>query len=134
MRRYPIETNLLNIDLTAMIDVIFILLIFWLTVARLQADPDPRVETPRADAAAARSIPAKLLTINMLAGGNRLSVLGQEMDAAALLQRLAAEPLPEHVLIRAPAEIDCRRLTRLTASLRGAGIERIGLAVRQVGA
>ncbi|MHC4610142.1 MAG: ExbD/TolR family protein, partial [Planctomycetota bacterium] len=71
----------LSIDLTAMIDVIFILLIFWMTVTRLaEVRERPPVQTPVAGALPTVDVSRELLTVNLLADGRTVLVDDRRMD------------------------------------------------------
>jgi len=122
--------HLETIDMTAMIDVIFILLIFWMTVTHMtQAPTGPAIDTPLADGQIAEKPPPQLLTLSLL--DDRTVMLDQRtVPIDSLGQTLSAAPLPKHVLLRAAADTDCRTLTRLVSLLRETGIAKIGLAVR----
>ena len=119
-----------TIDMTAMIDVIFILLIFWMTVTRLVQTPTgPAIDTPLADGQMAEKPPLELITLSLL--DDRTVMLDDRtVPIHSIGQTLAAGPLPKHVLLRAAADTDCRSLTRLASLLRDIGITKVGLAVR----
>ncbi|MFQ5490098.1 MAG: ExbD/TolR family protein [Phycisphaerae bacterium] len=118
------------IDMTAMIDVIFILLIFWMTVTRLVQSPDgPAIDTPLADGRIAAQPPPQLMTVSLL-DDRVVMVDGRRMPIDSLGDVLAAGPLPKHVLLRAASDTDCRTVTRLADLLRRAGVPKVGLAVR----
>lgn len=122
--------HLETIDMTAMIDVIFILLIFWMTVTRLVQTPTgPAIDTPLADGQIAEKPPPQLLTLSLL-DDRTIMLDDQTVPIDSLTEILTASPLPKHVLLRAAADTDCRNLTRLISLLRESGIDKVGLAVR----
>ena len=119
-----------SIDLTAMIDVIFLLLIFWMTVVRLASAPDAEVlHTPFGDETVAVDIPRDVLSITWI-GGDELRVQGRRLNLASLIEIIGRGELPEHVLVRANADADAQALVSVLSALRTTGIGTVGLAVR----
>ena len=132
MHSVDAQTDLVAIDLTPMIDVIFILVIFWMTVTQLSdSSSQPPLEIPSAGDNPTAATPAKLMTVNLLEDGSAVLVGEERTDLDGLAALLEASPPPEHVLVRADARANCLDLARLTQVLRDAGIERIGLAARE---
>ena len=132
MRWNQAEFDPLNLDLTAMIDVIFILLIFWMAVTRLaEARGDPAIDTPHAGDAQATDLPRELLTINLLADGRTVMVDDRHLQVDELVAEWDRAPLAKHVLIRAAADADCADVARLGGKLHDLGLARIGLATRK---
>ncbi len=124
--------QLLRIDLTAMIDVIFLLLIFWMTVARLAgAGEAASLDTPVTDTAQPIEIPTDVLVIELTADSDYLAVGGRLIEPQRLLDTLAAGPQPTHVLLRAEASVDAADVLALLGALRQVGVEGVGLAVRR---
>ncbi len=122
-----------RIDLTAMIDVIFLLLIFWMTVVRLTSTPEASdLETPISDAAGLADIPRQVLTINLV-GNDDLVVAGQRFTGDRLAEAIGRGELPRHVLIRADASMDATAVVGLLSSLRKTGIVAVGVAVHPAG-
>ncbi|RJP36381.1 MAG: biopolymer transporter ExbD [Phycisphaerales bacterium] len=121
-----------RVDLTAMIDAIFILLIFWMTVARLAAGPDAvPLETPTADGTPAVDIPRDVLTIHLVDGDPGIIVAGVPMTVESLVERIGAGPLPQRVVIRASSAEEAARVQAALSALRLAGIQSVGVAVRE---
>ena len=132
MARVEADPDPPSIDLTAMIDVIFILLIFWMTVTRLAETQRPLdAETPLAGALPTSEVSRELLTVNLLSDGRTVMVDDRRMSVDELVDLLGWAPRPEHLLVRAAARTDCAHLAHLAAVLSGAGLERIGLAARE---
>ena len=124
--------QLLRIDLTAMIDVIFLLLIFWMTVAQLAgAGEATALDTPVTDAPQPIEIPPDVLVIELAADSQNVVVGGRLIEQQQLLDALSMGPRPKHVLLRAQASVDAADVQTLLGALRQAGIERVGLAVRR---
>ena len=130
MERPP--DQLLRIDLTAMIDVIFLLLIFWMTVAQLAgAGEATSLDTPVTDASLPIEIPPDVLVIELTADSDNFLVGGRLIEPQRLVDTLAVGPRPQHVLLRAEASVDAAAAQTLLGALRQAGVERVGLAVRR---
>lgn len=121
------------IDLTAMIDVIFLLLIFWMTVARITGEPDPAaVDVPRTDSARVVDLPMELLTVELARGANDLLVGTERMSLEGLVKSLERGPMPRHVMVRAKADEEANAVQTVLAALATAGIKQVGLAVRGI--
>ncbi|MCP4250310.1 MAG: hypothetical protein GY778_24975 [bacterium] len=132
MRWNRTEFDPLSLDLTAMIDVIFILLIFWMAVTRLaEARGDPAVDTPHAERGQATDLPRELLTVTLLADGRTVIVDDRRLYVDDLIAEWDQTPLAKHVLIRAAADADCADVARLGGKLHDLGFARIGLAARK---
>lgn len=119
-------------DMTPMIDVIFLLLIFWMTVARLSAEtPAADLETPVAEEGQAADIPRDTLTVD-IRGTDDLRVAGRRLTRDQLAETIGRGPLPRQVVVRADAGIDAAEVQQLFSALRQCGVSAVGLAVREV--
>ena len=133
MRLRPTASGPLSLDMTSMIDVIFLLLIFWMTVARLAgegAGDDRNIDTPVADAEHAIDIPRDVLTIEWAEASEPLLIAGRPVAVDALMTALGSGPQPEHVVLRAARTLEATAVQSLLADLQRLGIERVGLAFR----
>ncbi len=131
MRSTTIEQYEPSMDLTPMIDVIFIMVIFWMAVANF-ADPadQPDIATPFVTNPESASHEPDLLVVNLLADG---MVIVRDHDPRPLSQlgdMLQWAGVPEHILLRADVQLDCTILQQATAVLRSAGANRIAIAAR----
>lgn len=132
MKRILPEPGLLTLDLTAMIDVIFLLLIFWMMFTSLQARPvDRRIVTPVSDIPAG-SAPGELCTIELQAEGDVVMIAGEAVAIAELAGAVSARG-PAGVLVRAAGEADSVRVRGVLGALRLAGVQQVGLAIREPG-
>lgn len=123
---------LLRIDLTAMIDVIFLLLIFWMMVARLSSEPPVSVEAPISHSDAIQRPGPQVWTVEVPDDAtDRVRAAGRWMPVEELRATLASAPLPPAVLVRADARADAVRVQSVLSAIAQAGIERVGLAVRE---
>jgi biopolymer transport protein ExbD len=131
MRNRPIA-GLLHIDLTAMIDVIFLLLIFWMMVARLSDEAHARVEEPVSDSAALERSAPQIWTVEIPDDATgRVWAAGRWVEVGELGALLADPGGAPAVLIRADARVDAARVQSVLSALAEAGARRVGLAVRE---
>lgn len=131
MRRFPFHPDALSLDLTAMIDVIFLLLIFWMTVARLSGAAETEmVETPLSDAPIRQDVSKKVWTVTLTKAGDAVFIEEQRFALTEMRDLLSGGPPPEAVLLRADANTEAQRVQHVLSIFREAGISRVGLAVR----
>lgn len=120
--RRPRETVL------PMINVSFLLLIFFLMMAQIEATPPFAVTPPETAEAAAPAAPERVLWVSAEAALAHDGLTGE-----AALAALAEGP-PGPVLIRADSALDAASLARLLAALGERGITDISLAASEGGA
>lgn len=106
-------------NLTPMIDVIFLLLVFFMLAARFGAEDRLPLETASAAGGAAYSGPPRLIDV----GADGLRLNGQAVSAAELAARLS--PLvtgaTDAILLRADEGAPLQALVQLMDDLRAAG-------------
>lgn len=131
MRNRPVASPL-QLDLTAMVDVIFLLLIFWMMVARLSDETQSRVDQPVSDSAAlAQSLP-HTWTVEIPDDATGLVWAADRwVDVDELGALLADEAGSPVVLVRADARVDVARVQSVLSVIAEAGVARVGLAVRE---
>ncbi|WP_230374313.1 ExbD/TolR family protein [Pontivivens ytuae] len=98
-----------------MINVVFLLLIFFLMTAQIAPPPPLEVELPSSDSDEAAEGPA---TLYLAADG---TLAFREARGDAVFATLAAEP-PETLLIRADAAVPAARIAELLPRLAAVGI------------
>lgn len=98
-----------------MINVVFLLLIFFLMTAQIAPPPPLEVELPTSESDEAAEGPA---TLYLAADG---TLAFREARGDAVFAALAAEP-PETLLIRADAAVPAARLAELLPRLAAVGI------------
>ncbi len=131
MRHRPVAIPL-QLDLTAMIDVIFLLLIFWMVVARLSDAAQSHVDEPVSDSAAMERFVPRTWTVEIpddATGLVRVADRWVEVDQLGAL--LADQPGSPAVLVRADARVDATRVQSVLSVIAKAGVARVGLAVRE---
>jgi biopolymer transport protein ExbD len=124
------------IDMTPMIDVVFLLVIFWLVVTSIASPTADRTVLPPASERAARSLLAPRVTIHVRPGEGavyRLRSATYDLDALADRLALLAADAPfsrRPVLIRADGGADCRAVSALLGVLGRLGVQRVDFAAR----
>jgi len=129
----------LPLDMTPMIDIVFQLLIFFLTTTQLARTAREVLALPAESGSEEARSGSGAITVNLLADGSVL--LGDRaMPLADLSAALAARRLDrpgdfdEAVLIRADREAPAAALNTVVRSLRSAGAAGLRLAVDPAGA
>lgn len=121
----------IGISLTSLIDVIFLLLIFFM-VATTLIDPSRRldVQLPEAKSASAET-KSSPVTIEMNHGGE-VALNGQAVDLNVLEGRLKAlgQEGRKTAIVRADKRLDYGRVVRVLGFCRAAGFQDIGIAVK----
>jgi biopolymer transport protein ExbD len=110
-----------------LINIVFLLLIFFMIAGALSTRPPFDLQPPRAEAAP--STPAPATAGIAIAGDGRIAFRGEEIPLEALAERArdwsenrdADQPLT----LRADGGADSERLLAVMAALKEAGIERI---------
>ena len=121
-----------GVDLTAMIDVILLLVIFWMVVTTgAQASIDPAVEAPTAEAADRLVLSAETVVLTLRADTEDVLLAGRVYSVEALATALADRPRPSRVLLRADGATPARRSGAVLSALRSAGITQIAIATRR---
>ncbi len=140
-RRDPSErSNVPAIDLTAMIDVVFLLIIFFLTTSSMVEQARTALELARQQGEELPIPPVPPLLINITAGGSFV-VENQDFTIESLLIRVAQEQAesqrrgqPLEITVRADRRAAMEPLNRLAASLAERGIRSWRLATQLPGA
>ncbi|MES0874357.1 ExbD/TolR family protein [Sinimarinibacterium thermocellulolyticum] len=117
-----------NIDLTPMLDVVFIMLIFFIVTATFVKESGIEVNRPEADTATKQERANILIAIdrNGEIWINRRRV---EVDALrANIERLHAENPQGTVVIQADQEAQTKRLVAVMDAARAAGVYEISIA------
>ena len=131
------RTSGLGFDMTPMVDVVFQLIIFFMTVSQqseLEATP---LELPKLRGALDQA--PKNLTVNLTVD-DRILVAGEPIDPGrfdALIGREVAavggQPVMIQVLFRVDRRSDCGLLNRLLGRLKAAGVTHARMAVEAPG-
>ena len=119
-----------SLDMTPLIDVVFLLLIFFMLTASFTQAQRLKVELPKAEHGEAVKDPAKDWVIEIDAQGN-YALNGEALAGDQLTLRL--RELPERtddtvILIRADAKTEHQAVVQALDAARAAGLLHIGLA------
>lgn len=118
----------LLLDMTPMIDIVFLLLIFFLTTAQLARESRAELDLPNERGEQRDEVERAGLIINVLADGSIMQgdriVTIPELEAIALTQVVSARDekgRPVRPLIRADRNAPAERLNQIFMALRRAG-------------
>ncbi len=126
--------NVMGVDMTPMIDVVFNLLIFFMTVSQVSRANREQLELPKLRGSEDQQ--ASTLTINVTREG-QIIVSGKEMTAASLATMVVAELGRRGedagrltVVVRGDERGDCRTVNRVVGTLARLGVNRVRVAVQ----
>ncbi|MFQ5654924.1 MAG: ExbD/TolR family protein [Planctomycetota bacterium] len=121
----PREEQGFSLELTPMIDVVFLLIIFFLVATTFhQLEREMAVKVPESDTGRSGQGEAEPIVINILKDG-RLVVAGETMTLErlqALLVRRAAEVTEPRALIRADGELPFQRIVDVASACQRAAV------------
>ena len=113
-------------SIVPMINVVFLLLVFFMMTAQL-APPDPfEIDRPVAEGGAASGGPGAVLHVDSSGMLDFGGLRGAEAIAAIAARTRDAGPLT----LRADARVPAARLAAILSQLAGAGVPRVALIVR----
>ena len=119
------------LDITPLIDVVFLLLIFFLLTATFVTNPSIPVNLPKASAKVTRRV-RKDLVVTVRSTGE-IEFEGKVMDIPELqmrLRKVVKERKNVKLLIRADTQAVVGRMVDVMSLARDLGIDRFGLATR----
>jgi biopolymer transport protein ExbD len=123
-----------NIDITPMIDVVFLLLIFFITVSQISKAQNDPVQLPKLSGTADQQ--PTTLTINIREGGELVvdgTVFTESALVGVIIRSLAAvdeDPTRVRVVIRADQRALSGAVNRVVTALGRMNITRIRMAVQ----
>lgn len=122
-----------SLDITPLIDVVFLLLIFIMLSSSFVLQPGIRVELPEAQAAEAESL--RPIVIRVPRGENAPCYVGDRMvelsDLPAYLDRLHQESGRDAVVVACDRRANVDRFVRVIDIAKGAGFNKIDIATRK---
>jgi len=124
-----------GIDLTAMIDVIFLLIIFWMVLTSF-APTQPRRQIELPSAAVTRATGAgRPIMIDVVAEPIRpIYFLARRWEPAELAEHLASQPLTgRNVVLRVDRRADARLVSRLTRICYDGGADLVEFSLHAAG-
>ena len=116
------------IDITPMLDIVFIMLIFFVVTASFVKESGIEVDRPEAETAETRARVTMLIAID---ADNRIWINRRRVDSAAvrpLVERLHAENPKGGAVIQADAAAQTGVLVDVMDQLRLAGVENVAIA------
>jgi biopolymer transport protein ExbD len=118
-----------SFQMAPMIDMVFLLLVFFMTVSTLAKEARPELELAYSETATVPEAaePRAILTLVEDEGGVRFYWYNRPVDADELAS-LLAENAGREVLIRAPGELPWESLKQALTPLRGSGVSDATLA------
>ena len=118
------------IDLTPMLDVVFIMLIFFIVTATFIKEPG--IEVNRPDVLTARTKPAKILVA--ISEDNKIWVDKNEVDLSLVedqIELLRAENPKSAVIIQADGKSNIKTLNEVAQAARRLGVEDVSIAAKK---
>ena len=135
MRRSPIQAaaeEQSEIDMTPMLDVVFIMLIFFIVTANFVKEPGLEVSRPEAETAELQDNAGILIAIgqsgDVYMDGRRIDV--RQVKANVL--KLRAERPDAAVVIRADQKATADVITQVMDGIRAAGVRDVSLAADKI--
>ena len=130
-RRAKIEKALTSMDFAPLIDVVFLLLIFFMLTSSYIFQPGIRVNLPRAITSEALSEKNIVITIT---AENMTYVDGKLVTISELSSRLKdVSDLRRSILIKADEKASLGRVVKIWDICRQSGISRVNIATSQTG-
>ena len=120
-----------SLDISPLLDVVFLLLIFFLVTTTFMPDASMDLELPESTTATQSEIAATVVTVGEDGGvqidGDSVSMQELERTIAALLPEER-----EKITVRADARVDYGVLVRIIDALRNAGVDALSLPMDTV--
>lgn len=133
LRRRPRESEDIGIDLTPMLDIVFIMLIFFIVTTSYVKDSGIAVATPSANSASPQSNANIFVAIS---ASGEIWVDRKPVDLRLLrgtIARLHADKPEGAVVIQSDAAATTRRLVEVMDQVRLAGVEKIAIGATRPG-
>jgi len=119
------------IDLTPMLDVVFILLIFFIVTASFITDAG--IEVDRPEAVSAQQTKSTRIVVAVSAG-DQIWIAGRQADPRTVrreIERLRAENPRGGLVVQADARSSAKAVAAVLDAARAAGIEDVSLSTRR---
>lgn len=130
-RQARVERGLKSIDFTPLIDVVFLLLIFFMLTSSFIFQPGIRVNLPRAITSEALSEKNIIITVT---AENLLYIDGKLTTISELYTKLKGlADLRRSILIKADEKASLGRVVKIWDICRRAGISKVNIATSQTG-
>ena len=132
MRALSRESDNFDIPLTPLIDVVFILLIFFLVATNFtRKEYDQRVELPRTGSGKVNEYTRGNLVLNIHKDGTVIinGRVIEESELNKILQNWQSENNGQRVIIRSDGAVPYNRIMQIMSICKESGIERVDLPV-----
>ncbi|MGY0217017.1 ExbD/TolR family protein [Endozoicomonadaceae bacterium StTr2] len=127
------DQNSAAVDMTPLIDIVFILLIFFILSASFQTRQSIEVERPQAQSNSQSSGASLVVTLER---NGQISIDGQKLELAVLTlraqQKMAGAAIST-AIVQADKKVDSGRLIAVIDKLRLAGIDHVAVATDKLG-
>jgi len=124
-----------RVDLTPLIDIVFLLLIFFLITTTFVKDKRPTLPLTEPEAQSAQSPPTEEHVTVHIAEGGRIFLEDKEVegdgDLIRAFEALKASNADASVVIRADGDSRHRRVVRVMDLARRAGLRKFGIGARK---
>ena len=131
MFSYDQSRRRVSLDISPLLDVVFLLLIFFLVTTTFMPDASMDLELPESTTATQSEIAATVVTVGEDGGvqidGDSVSMQELERTIAALLPEER-----EKITVRADARVDYGVIVRIIDALRNAGVDALSLPMDTV--
>lgn len=120
-----------TLDMSPMMDIVFLLLIFFLVTSTFLPDSGMDLELPESTTATASEMASTIISV---AEDGSVQLNGEAITVTALQQRVAALPEAdrERITVRADARVDYGVIVRIIDALRNAGVTTLSLPMDAV--
>ena len=120
-----------SLDISPLLDVVFLLLIFFLVTTTFMPDASMELELPESTTATQSEVTPTMVTVGEDGGveidGDSVSIQELERTVAALLPEER-----EKITVRADARVDYGVIVRIIDALRNAGVDALSLPMDTV--
>ena len=120
-----------SLDISPLLDVVFLLLIFFLVTTTFMPDASMELELPESTTATQSEVTPTMVTVGEDGGvqidGDSVSIQELERTVAALLPEER-----EKITVRADARVDYGVIVRIIDALRNAGVDALSLPIDTV--
>ena len=120
-----------SLDISPLLDVVFLLLIFFLVTTTFMPDASMELELPESTTATQSEVAPTMVTVGEDGGveidGDSVSIQELERTVAALLPEER-----EKITVRADARVDYGVIVRIIDALRNAGVDALSLPMDTV--
>ncbi len=134
MKFLPQPSDEIEINLAPIVDVVFLMLIFFVVATRLTSETTLPLELPMSRSAGA--VPETAITINILTSGElrsqgqTITELDRWLAEMVEMERQDGQAVAPRILLRAEADTRHADVARVLDAVRAAGIQHAAIATR----